>query len=172
MPKNHQIIWLVIFISIVATACNKLQPEGKPPVEKDDKRKLGFGSIAGEDFLSFGGAKKNTSPGPTITVNQYLWKASLQALEFMPLASADSVGGVILTDWYSTSTTPNERFKVSVYIHGGILRADALKVVVHKQIRTANGNWVQLNTPAQVAVDLENIILSKARQLKIQNGKA
>ena len=151
---------------LMATACSNMQSDSKPPADRDDKRKLGFGSIGGEDFLAFGGPKQNTNSGPALSSNKYLWKASLQSLEFMPLISVDAIGGVIITDWYSTPSAPNEKFKVSVYIHGSVLRADALKVVVHKQVRAANGNWVQSDTSMQVATDLENIILSKARQLK------
>ncbi|RZI45378.1 DUF3576 domain-containing protein [Candidatus Finniella inopinata] len=158
-------------MSFLVTACSDMNPQSKPPEDKADKRKLGFGSIAGEDLLTFGGPKKNTGSGPTLNVNQYLWKASLETLEFMPLVSADSVGGVILTDWHSTAAAPNERFKVSVYIHGSVLRADALKVIVHKQVRGVNGQWVQSNTSMQVATDLENIILSKARALRVKDTK-
>ena len=156
----------------LATSCSNVQKESKPPVDKDDKRKLGFGSIAGEDFLTFGGPKKSTNSGPGLRVNQYLWKASLETLEFMPLVSADSVGGVILTDWYNSPENAGERYKVSVYIHGGVLKANALKVVIHKQVRATNGQWIQSSDSSmQTATEFENIILSKARQLRIQDAK-
>ena len=171
MPKKYQNIWLLTVVIFIVAACNRVQTNSTVPADKDEKRKLGFGSIVGEDLLNFGGRNKNTNLKPTFSINQYLWKAGLQALEFMPLISVDSLGGVIITDWYSTSSVPNEKFKVSVHIYGTVLRADALKVVVHKQIRISNGQWVQSAPSGQVATDLENIILSKARQLKIHHEK-
>ena len=169
--KNKQ-QYLAVLLGLVLSSCSNVQTESKAPVEKDDKRKLGFGSIAGEDFLTFGGPKKQGSSAPNATVNKYLWKASLQTLEFMPLASVDAVGGVVVTDWYTSAQAPKEKLKVSVYIYGNVLRTDAVKVVVYKQIQNATGAWVQAATDEKIGVDLENIILSKARQLKIQDSKS
>ena len=73
----------------------------------------------------------------TLGVNSYLWHASLDTLSFMPLASADPFGGVIITDWYSAQNAPDERLKVTVYILDRHLRADGLKVAVFRQTRTA-----------------------------------
>ena len=80
-----------------------------------------------------------------IGVNSYLWRASLDTLSFMPLASADPWGGVIITDWYSDPATPDERFKATVYILDTRLRADALAVTVHKQVR-ADRKSTRLNS--------------------------
>src|SRR6201998_852295 len=63
----------------------------------------------------------------TVGVNSYLWHATLDTLSFMPLASADPFGGVIITDWYSPSTTQDERFKVNIFILGRELRADGVR---------------------------------------------
>ena len=119
-------------------------------------------------FLGIG--KKSAPPAtPGIGVNSYLWQASLQTLAFMPLASADPFGGVIITDWYSNPETPNERFKATVYILDTRLRADGLTVTVFKQVKDANGAWVDSTTSNQTQVDLENAILTKARQLRLSN---
>jgi hypothetical protein len=104
-----------------------------------------------------------------IGVNSYLWRASLDTLAFMPLASADPYGGVINTDWYANPERPNERFKVTVYILDTRLRADGLTVTVFKQLKGADGAWVDSETSAQTAVDFENAILTKARQLRLSN---
>jgi len=113
------------------------------------------------------GRKATAQPG--IGVNSYLWRASLDTLAFMPLASADPYGGVINTDWYTNPEKPDERFKVTVYILDTRLRADGLTVSVFKQVKGADGNWVDSNTSAQTQVDLENAILVKARQLRLSN---
>jgi hypothetical protein len=104
-----------------------------------------------------------------IGVNSYLWRASLETLAFMPLASADPYGGVINTDWYTDPQTPNERFKVTVYILDTRLRADGLAVNIAKEVKGGDGQWVNSSASAQTQSDFENAILTKARQLRLSN---
>ncbi|HYG25821.1 MAG TPA: DUF3576 domain-containing protein [Caulobacteraceae bacterium] len=107
--------------------------------------------------------------GPAqIGVNGYLWRASLDTLAFMPLASADPYGGVIITDWYAAPEAPNERFKATVYILDTRLRADGLNVTLFKQV-SQNGAWVDAQPSPQTETDLENAILTRARQLRLAN---
>jgi hypothetical protein len=115
------------------------------------------------------GAPRGTSAQAGIGVNSYLWRASLDSLSFMPLSSADPWGGVIVTDWYVNPQKPDERFKATVYILDTRLRADALNVAVFKQTRDATGNWVDSPVAGQTEQDIENTILTKARQLRLAN---
>jgi len=101
----------------------------------------------------------------TIGVNTYLWKASLDALSFMPLLQADSNGGVIVTDWYVNPNQPAERMKMTVTILDADLRADAVRVAPQRQIMS-NGGWVDQPVLASTAQKLEDIILTKARDLR------
>ena len=105
-----------------------------------------------------------------IGVNGYLWRASLDTLSFMPLVTADPWGGVINYDWYINPQTPNERFKATVFILDTRLRADALNVTVVKEVRGADGQWTGAPVAAQTEADLENAILTKARQLNLANA--
>jgi hypothetical protein len=100
-----------------------------------------------------------------IGVNSYLWRASLETLSFMPLTQADSAGGVIVTDWYSNPSNPNERVKVSVSILDQDLRADALRVAASREV-LQGGNWVTAPVQAATVQKLEDIILTKARDLR------
>jgi hypothetical protein len=121
----------------------------------------------------FGGSK-NTAPAVSagaIGVNGYLWRATLDTLAFMPLASADPYGGTVITDWYVNPEKPDERFKCTVYILDSRLRADGLNVTVFKQARDASGNWVESPTASQTETDIENAILTRARQLRLSNIK-
>jgi hypothetical protein len=107
---------------------------------------------------------------PTIGVNGYLWRATLDTLSFMPLASADPYGGVVITDWYVNPEKPDERFKATVYILDARLRADGLNVAVFREVSTG-GSWVTAPTSPQTATDIENAILTRARQLRLSNMK-
>ncbi len=100
-----------------------------------------------------------------IGVNSYLWRASLETLSFMPLLQADSAGGVIVTDWYANPESPNERVKVSVAILDQDLRADALRVAASRQV-LQGGTWVDAPVQAATVQRLEDIILTKARDLR------
>jgi hypothetical protein len=118
------------------------------------------------------GGKRNNQPAEgaaSVSVNGYLWRATLDTLSFMPLASADPYGGVIITDWYANPEKPDERFKATVYILDARLRADGLNVAIFKQNRDASGNWVDAPAAAQTETDFENSILTRARQLRLSN---
>jgi hypothetical protein len=101
----------------------------------------------------------------TIGVNSYLWRASLDSLSFMPLLQADSAGGVIITDWYANPSNPGERMKVTVSILDQDLRADALRVAASRQT-AAGGGWVDAPVQAATVQKLEEIILTRARDLR------
>jgi Domain of unknown function (DUF3576) len=116
-----------------------------------------------------GPANANVNGALGIGVNSYLWRASLDTLAFMPLTSADPWGGVIITDWYVNPEKPDERFKATIYILDSRLRADALNVTIFKQVKDASGGWVDSAVSDQTANDIENSILTKARQLRLAN---
>src|SRR5690349_4189646 len=111
--------------------------------------------------------------GPVgVGVNSYLWRATLDTVSFMPLASADPFGGVIITDWYSPSETPNARFKMNVLILGRELRADGVRATVFRQKRDASGQWADAPVEPQTGIDLENAILTRARQLRLNTASS
>src|SRR6185436_14220079 len=120
---------------------------------------FGEGGIFGPDL-------PEDSTGGGIGVNNLLWRASLDTVAFMPLVSADPFGGVIITDWYTPPQSPNERFKINVFILGRTLRADGVRAAVFRQQMAAAG-WVDAPVAGSTATDLENAILVRARQLRI-----
>ena len=129
------------------------------------------GRLTGEDGLQiFGGrGDDNGSGGGGIGVNSFLWRASLDTISFMPLASADPFGGVIITDWFSPPETPNERFKMTVYILDTRLRADGIRVALFKQERNGAQGWDDIRPATDTAPTLENAILTRARELRINS---
>ncbi|MDH3921067.1 MAG: DUF3576 domain-containing protein [Rhodospirillales bacterium] len=122
-------------------------------------------TIGGDDKKPEGGAGGGGGGG--IGVNSFLWRASLDTISFMPLSSADPFGGVIITDWYTPPEVLRERFKVNVYILGRDLRADGLRATVFRQRQDLFGNWVDTEVDKQTPIDLEDAILTRARQLRI-----
>ncbi len=103
-------------------------------------------------------------------VNAYLWRGAIDTLSFMPLASADAVGGVILTDWYQPSVSQNERFKIAAYVLDRRLRSDALRVSVFRQV-LQDGQWEDTSVSATTTSDITTRILTRARQLRAENGE-
>ena len=101
----------------------------------------------------------------TIGVNAYLWRAALETLSFAPLAQSDSNGGVIVTEWYSNPNNPAERVKVTATILDSDLRADALRVTASRQT-LQNGQWLEAPVTAATVQRLEEIILTRARDLR------
>lgn len=147
------------------------EKEGKSeyPIDPRDKRRLDRGKLSGDGGIKLLGKNSGASATMNINgigVNSVLWRASLDALSFMPLASADSFGGVIITEWYQDKKNSNERYKLNVFILDSALRADALKVSVFKQKRVDN-EWQDIEAPEKMTTDIEDKILTKARQKRI-----
>jgi hypothetical protein len=131
----------------------------------------GSGSIFGKDGIVLFGKKKDESgTGTGVAVNTFLWRASLDTLSFMPLAAADPFGGVIITDWYAPPETPDRRFKANAYILDRDLRADGIRVTLFQQRREASGSWIDTAVDNQTAKDLEDAILTRARQLRVEQA--
>ncbi len=120
--------------------------------------------LLGEDRSATGGDQ--TQAG----VNAYLWRGAIDTLSFMPFASADPVGGIIITDWYSPPTTTGERFKATAYVLGKQLRSDAIRVAIFRQTQEG-GQWVDASVAPNTAPDITNKILARARQLRADAGQ-
>lgn len=129
------------------------------------------GSLFGPGGMFGSRQEKQIDNGTGVAVNAYLWRASLDTINFIPLVSADPFGGVIITDWYTPAETPNERMKVQVTILDRDLRADGVRVAVFKQTTSPRGgNWVDAQVDPRTNIDIENAILTRARQLRIAGG--
>lgn len=141
--------------------------ELETPEEAED---TAMGKLFGPDAFRIGGTPRRedeAAAGGGIGVNGFLWRASLDTLSFLPLASADPFGGVIITDWYTPPETPGERFKVTVYILDRQLRSDGIKASVFRQIRDGAEIWIDAQTQSETGMQLEEAILTRARQLRI-----
>ncbi len=126
---------------------------------------------------SCGGGSSKERLGPiredmttAIGVNGFLWRATLDTLSFLPMAQVDSAGGVIISDWYINPDTPTERLKLTVFMLDKGLRADALKVSVFRQ-ELIDGVWSTAEVRAGTALQIEDAILTQARELRIRSLK-
>jgi len=129
------------------------------------------GTLFGPGGIFGNKANQKEDNGSGVAVNAYLWRASLDTINFIPLVSADPFGGVIITDWYTPAETPNERMKVQVTILDRELRADGVRVAVFKQQTSPKGGaWVDAQVDPRTNIDIENAILTRARQLRIAGG--
>ena len=120
-------------------------------------------------LIVLGGNKNSGSQATGIQVNAYLWRATLDTLSFMPLVSADPFGGVIITDWYQPPGDAGERYKATAYILGQDLRADGVRVTVFKQV-IQNGQWTDAEVAPGTSQDIEDKVLARARQLRVQSA--
>lgn len=155
------------------TSTNNFRPVAED--EYNDPRYKGSdqGRMFGDSGISLGIGGKNGSPADAgsgaLGVNAYLWRGALDTLSFMPLASADPFGGVIITDWYQPSTSPSERFKATAYILGRQLRADGVRVSVFRQVMNG-GRWVDQPVSPATTGEIENKVLARARELRAQTA--
>ncbi len=135
------------------------------------------GRLTGQDdgIVLFGTARSRPEDAATggagLGVNAYLWRATLDTLAFMPLASADPFGGVIITDWYSPPGAGAERFKATAYVMGRQLRSDGVRISIFRQIRQGQ-NWVDAVVAPATGAELEDRVLARARELRSQSGVA
>jgi len=120
-------------------------------------------SIFGEGLTIDKGGSPQSAPGVTVGDANPVWRAALEAISFMPLASANSTSGVIITDWYSTPGAPNEREKVNAYVLGREPRPESLRITVFRQERGSDGAWVDVSGD-KAASDFKNAILKRAQQ--------
>ncbi|MFP4098237.1 MAG: DUF3576 domain-containing protein [Alphaproteobacteria bacterium] len=170
---NSRFFTLVLTFAVagLAAGCSDgIKTEAKYPTGLD--RNMTGEDIYGEkeSILGRGGLlasrKKDEGGAAAIGVNGFLWRATLDTVSFMPLASADPFGGVILTDWYVDPENTAERVKINAFVMGRELKADGIRVRAFRQVKKG-GVWVDAKTSEDTARKLEDTILARARELRI-----
>lgn len=161
---------LVLFVA--ACGIEGVQEFPEDPKRRNDQQD----SFFGDDGVTLFNSERTRDEeagagGGGIGVNAYLWRATLDTISFMPVTSADAFGGVIITDWHSPPESPNERFKMNIYILGRALRADGVKVAVFRQVQDTAG-WRDAALPVETGTKIEDAILTKARQMRSETLEA
>ena len=132
----------------------------------------GGGLLGDKATFNFFGDENNsqqTSVGVGLPINPFLWRASIDTIGFMPLASTDPFAGTIITDWYTSENSLGERCKLNIFINGADMKTDNLKVSSFCQI-LRNNQWVNSPSNNKDNIKLENAILNKAKKLKLTSG--
>ena len=171
MLMRPLLLLMLLATAAALTACGGAKPNPTAPNYMADPMN-GQPSLLGDEGITFGGAKNRNNDGggggSGIGVNAYLWRGALDTLSFMPLVSADPFGGVIITDWYTPPTSTSERFKATAYILGRELRSDGVRVTIFRQV-LQNGQWVDAPVSPVTVGEIENKVLSRARDLREQS---
>jgi len=185
MSNRTRLATLVLGLALtgLVAACGDDKPDENvyqtvpnPPATERGAAGGGNSSIFSKGGIPLIGSDSDSpQPGGValgVGVNAYLWRASLDTVSFMPIASADPFGGVILTDWYAPPETPTERFKINIFILDRQLRADGIRTAVFRQTQTSDGRWVDAAVDKKTAGDFENAILTRARELRVATADA
>lgn len=182
-PVSAARLLVLAAAATLVAACSSDQtpqePQGPRPGPARDYNPDFDESVFGEDGISVGtfgsgrggvlgaGLFGEQGEGGRLPVNKYLWQGALDTLSFLPLASSDPFTGVIATEWSTTPETPGERFKVTAYVTSSALSAGALKVAAYREVRNEDGVWVPAPVSPETARQLEDAILTRAREIRI-----
>ena len=171
------ILWLGLALPLLA-ACSGGRQVDNQEYGTDNRRELTLretGAATNSGLVIFGVDRSRQAQeaaagaGAGMTVNAFLWRATLDTLSFMPLASADPFGGVIITDWYSPPQAQGERFKATAYVIGRQLRSDGVRVQVFRQTQRGN-QWVDAPASTATNSEMEDRVLARARELRSQSA--
>ena len=171
---------LIAVLAVAACSSDAIKPNPTAP----DFMGLGSGSAGDGSVTRLGGSDSGTifgigkgakdkdqatagGGGGGIGVNAFLWRGALDTIAFMPLASADPFGGVIITDWYAPPGTSGERFKATIYILSRDLRSDGIRVNFYRQV-LQNGQWLDAPMDATTVGEVETKVLARARRMREQ----
>ena len=181
IPLSIRLLPAALLAALAVAGCSS--GAVKPNPTPADFGGLGSGSpgdistqrMGGDDSGTIFGIGKGTKDkdqgsgggGSGIGVNAFLWRGALDTIAFMPLASADPFGGVIITDWYIPPGTSGERFKATVYILSRDLRSDGVRVNIYRQVMQ-NGQWTDAAVSDTTIGDIENKVLARARRMREQ----
>lgn len=171
---------LLCALTLSAAACTAPEGGAPPPDSSfdpfDQRQRERFGTVTGSDgvsIFSLGQGRNNGEGGGIgggIGVNAFIWQASLETINFIPLTSADPFGGLIITDWFQSVDAPGERTKIHVLMLDSALRADAVRVTVFRQVRSEEGDWLDAPVEESTARSIEDYILTRARELRMASA--
>ncbi len=163
ISTRHILIFLSIIALFTQNGCEALKPKKVSAKEfpADPRERVKKNIEEGKGFRIMGGGKTGTTYD--FASSNPLWKATLETLDFMPLASANYSGGIVITDWYSENNSPNESVKISVRFLTNEIRSDALDINVFIKTCSQNSSNCSVSkNNSNLVADLNLSILKKA----------
>jgi hypothetical protein len=160
---------LLIFVCILPFLLNSCANRGdarKSPPNPELRVKKNIEE--GRGFRLMDTVNKGRSTNFEFASSNDLWRASLDAIDFMPLASVNYSGGIIVTDWYSSSLSSNENIKISIRFLSNEIRSDALNIQIFKKICDENNRCVINESVGELNKELQRKILQKAKIYETQ----
>jgi len=156
-----RILSFTLGATLLLSSCSGLKTT---PVEQPEEPVSIFtGKPGGMKLSDFG--SNDASSGVSLPVNALLWRAALDIASFVPLDDVDTFGGSIVTEWHQSADNPDQRLKLTIFIIGLELRSDAVKVQTYTQKKLGN-DWVDSGRDETLARKLEDLILTRARELR------
>ena len=161
---------LLIYISIFISGCSSNNQTVKNPITGEEKTPGIFSKDSKKGISLSDLLNPSNESGTGVNVNGFLWRSSLDVLSIAPLISTDALGGTIITDWYVNKNIKDKRIKITAFISTSELRSEGIQVKVHVQ-KFKNNFWSDTYLDKELANQIENNILNKARNLRINSLK-
>jgi len=161
--KRFFIILSFISLSVTITSCGIYKPVDARKISPNADERVKKNLEEGRGFTLMGGMGKNKG-GTTYSFasSNPMWRATLEILDFLPLSNIDYAGGIIITDWYTEGTSSNESVKITVRFLTTEVRADGIKIIVHKKKCNAQQNCKIQKVNSALESELQVAILRKA----------
>jgi len=172
--KKISIVLFGIFLMSFINSCGIYKPVDARKISPNADERVRRNLEEGKGFTLMGGNRdKNTNY--QFASSNPMWRASLEILDFLPLANVDYSGGIITTDWYSESTGSDESLKITIRFLTNEVRADGLKIIVHKKKCNIQQKCTVRKISSALEAELQVAILRKAaifeKEYKAKNLK-
>lgn len=169
--KRFFIILVGIGLITSLNTCGIYKPVDarKVPANVDERIKRNLEEGKG---WTFDGMGKGQGTNYQFASSNPMWRATLEILDFLPLANVDYSGGIITTDWYNEGTASDESIKITVRFLSNEVRSDGLKIIVHKKICNIQQNCVVKKISSAIENELQGAILKKATIMEKQSTSA
>ena len=158
-------------VTLISCSTDKNQKQNEPVIEKkrfEPNIDVRIREEADKGGFILGG-KRNKGGTFDFATSNPLWKASLEVLDFIPLNNIDYAGGIIITDWYQSGTS-DDSVKLTVRFLSDELKTTSIKVLAHKK-KCSGNNCAVTKMDDEFSEKIKNSILTKAREISIQNKK-
>jgi hypothetical protein len=170
--KNLYIALLLLFSSTLLISCGgKLPGADARKYDPDPKKRVAKNLEEGRGFRLSEMGKSSKGGVFEFASSNELWRASLDTIDFMPLASVNYSGGIIITDWYSTDQNSNESIKISIRFLTNEIRSDALDIKVFNKKCVTQSNCITSTKEGDIKNELKTKILKTATIYKTQKKK-